>query len=588
MEKKEKYGFRKHKAVKGLGVALLGTVSVLAGSSLISANEVSISEAVRPNQVIDAKVRRVNVNDLTAEQKARIKTGKIDEQTSWVNTETGNFEWITGFVAVYKSAESSQIVPIEPDTQQPNDSSASKVTVIPARSVHSILPKAGSASSKAIMVTGFGLLTFGGYLLFKNRKTGKKVAIALLVAGGVGVSTPTLANSTTFLDLVENVTLQLDSRFTHTPGTDTGWEYVGYYVETASVPVDSPPKTDNPTPRTETNVTETKGSVVVRYQDDAGNTLKSDYQLVTDRVVTRTTVNKTYLNDVLVDTDTKVENIGGVYNAAPVKEEKITTNDGVYVLTGIKGVEIDSVVEGTTEVIYVYSKLETSTKEVRGTVITRYINEATGEEIVPSTTIIDNQVVATKEVTEIKAADGTVLDTQTVTTPTYLLYNTTLDKAAKDKIIAQMLTSPVEFLNTNTGVTEQIVNNTITTGTRELAIYVVKSDLAVLEQNSDYQEQATARGFDVATEVETFIEDRTDIVDGVLITSKVYKYTYTKEITEEAPKVPYVFSRVDVVEVDYVKEGQTVVTYYYKPASLSVTPTVEYDSIGLTQSTVAA
>ncbi|HFU4455312.1 TPA: MucBP domain-containing protein [Streptococcus suis] len=1108
MEKKHKYGFRKHKAVKGLGVALLGTVGVLAGSSLVSANETTNSAVVQTNRTVDATISRVNFNDLTVEQKARIKSGNIDEQLSWINPETGNFEWITGFVAVYKPSGSCQVVPVDPEPIQPIlpippslvpqipvvpgtpqvpqipvvpgtpqvpqipavpgtpqvepqvpvapvvtvtpkaetpstvAQTVSRITGIPAKSVQSILPKTGSASSKTIAIAGLGMLTFGGYLLFKNRKTGKHVAIALLVAGSIGVSTPVLANSSTFLDLVENVKLQLNARFTHTPATDTCWEYVGYYPEIASVPAETPtsPNTlpsadlttetqenkgkvtvhyvdeegntiaaskelvnavvsttyrtkvtvngveeikentvpndldynaaalkvntiesngdtyefvavkgnetgkvvagetevtyvyrkvaqpvvtreeldpiqetgkvtvhyvdeagnkladskelvnailsttfrtkvttdgveeikenkvvsdatynaaavkatvleyngdtyefvavkgnetgqvvagetevtyvyrkvaqpvvtreeldpiqetgkvtvhyvdeagnkladskelvsavisttfrtkvttdgveeikenkvvsdatynaaavkaavleyngdtyefvavegnetgkvvagdttvsyvyrkvaqpvvirkvldpvqetgtvnvhfvdeegtpiapskellsgavniisrtsittdgveeiqttttptgvtynadsirqdaitfnnnnyafkglaENSAPsqgtlkvgttdvtfvyqlknntRTETEeVTETKGSVIVRYQDEAGNTLKPEVSLVTDRVVTRTTVNRTYIDGVPTDRDTKVENIGGIYNAATVKEERITTNDGVYVLAGINGAEVESVTEGTTYVTYIYRKLEASTKEIRGTVITRYVNEVTGEEIVPSTKVVDNQLVATVETTAIKGADGSIVDTKTVTTPTYLLYNTTLDKAAKDKVIAGMLTSPVEFLDTTTGATGQIVNNTIVKGTKTFVAYVAKSDAPAMNQNIDYREQAIARGFDPATEVERFNGTRQDKVGENYYETRYYSYTYTKEITEEAPKVPYIFSHVDVVEVGHVKEGETIITYYYKPASLSVTPTVEYDSIGLTQSTVAA
>ncbi|HFI0394407.1 TPA: MucBP domain-containing protein [Streptococcus suis] len=823
------------------------------------------------------------------------------------------------------------VVTVTPKAETPSTvaQTVSRITGIPAKSVQSILPKTGSASSKTIAIAGLGMLTFGGYLLFKNRKTGKHVAIALLVAGSIGVSTPVLANSSTFLDLVENVKLQLNARFTHTPATDTCWEYVGYYPEIASVPAETPtsPNTlpsadlttetqenkgkvtvhyvdeegntiaaskelvnavvsttyrtkvtvngveeikentvpndldynaaalkvntiesngdtyefvavkgnetgkvvagetevtyvyrkvaqpvvtreeldpiqetgkvtvhyvdeagnkladskelvsavisttfrtkvttdgveeikenkvvsdatynaaavkaavleyngdtyefvavegnetgkvvagdttvsyvyrkvaqpvvirkvldpvqetgtvnvhfvdeegtpiapskellsgavniisrtsittdgveeiqttttptgvtynadsirqdaitfnnnnyafkglaENSAPsqgtlkvgttdvtfvyqlknntRTETEeVTETKGSVIVRYQDEAGNTLKPEVSLVTDRVVTRTTVNRTYIDGVPTDRDTKVENIGGIYNAATVKEERITTNDGVYVLAGINGAEVESVTEGTTYVTYIYRKLEASTKEIRGTVITRYVNEVTGEEIVPSTKVVDNQLVATVETTAIKGADGSIVDTKTVTTPTYLLYNTTLDKAAKDKVIAGMLTSPVEFLDTTTGATGQIVNNTIVKGTKTFVAYVAKSDAPAMNQNIDYREQAIARGFDPATEVERFNGTRQDKVGENYYETRYYSYTYTKEITEEAPKVPYIFSHVDVVEVGHVKEGETIITYYYKPASLSVTPTVEYDSIGLTQSTVAA
>ncbi|HFU3731156.1 TPA: MucBP domain-containing protein, partial [Streptococcus suis] len=312
MEKNHKYGFRKHKAVKGLGVALLGTVGVLAGSSLVSANEVGISEAVQTNRTIDATISRVDYNELTEEQKAHIKSGMIDEQLSWINPETGNLEWITGFVAVYKSTGDCQVIPIDPKPIEPNvttpptpgsnipvlpltpnNQPVSKVTGIPRKSN---LPKTGLVGSKIITVAGLGLLTFGGYLLFKNRKTGKHVAIALLVAGGVGVSSPVLANSRTFLDLVENVTLQLNSRFTHTPESDPCWEYIGYYPEIASVPAETPTSPNTLTSADlKSESQEHKGKVTVHYVDENGNIIADSKELV-NAVVSTTYRTKVTIN----------------------------------------------------------------------------------------------------------------------------------------------------------------------------------------------------------------------------------------------------------------------------------------------------
>ncbi|WP_170243198.1 MucBP domain-containing protein [Streptococcus suis] len=416
MEKNHKYGFRKHKAVKGLGVALLGTVGVLAGSSLVSANEVGISEAVQTNRTIDATISRVDYNELTDEQKAHIKSGMIDEQLSWINPETGNFEWITGFVAVYKSTGDCQVIPIDPIPIDPNvttpptpgsnipvlpltpnNQPVSKVTGIPRKSN---LPKTGLVGSKTIAVAGLGLLTFGGYLLFKNRKTGKHVAIALLVAGGVGVSTPILANSTTFLDLVENVTLQLNSRFTHTPESDPCWEYIGYYPEIASVPAETP---TSPNTLTSADLIsesqETKGKVTVHYVDEEGNTIADSQELVNAVVSTtyRTKVTINGVEKVIENTvPTEVD-----YDTSALKVNTILFNGVSYEYVSVKGSETGKVVAGETEVTYVYRKVsqpvvtreELDPIQETGKVTVHYVDEA-GNKLADSKELV-NAIIST-------------------------------------------------------------------------------------------------------------------------------------------------------------------------------------------------
>ncbi|UUM58163.1 MucBP domain-containing protein [Streptococcus suis] len=417
MEKNHKYGFRKHKAVKGLGVALLGTVGVLAGSSLVSANEVGISEAVQTNRTIDATISRVDYNELTEEQKAHIKSGMIDEQLSWINPETGNLEWITGFVAVYKSTGDCQVIPIAPKPIEPNvttpptpgsnipvlpltpnNQPVSKVTGIPRKSN---LPKTGLVGSKTIAVAGLGLLTFGGYLLFKNRKTGKHVAIALLVAGGgVGVSSPVLANSRTFLDLVENVTLQLNSHFTYTPATDTCWEYVGYYPEIASVPAETP---TSPNILTSADLLsesqETKGKVTVHYVDEEGNTIANSQELVNAVVSTtyRTKVTINGVEKVIENTvPTEVD-----YDTSALKVNTILFNGASYEYVSVKGSETGKVVAGETEVTYVYRKVtqpvvtreELDPIQETGKVTVHYVDEA-GNKLADSKELV-NAIIST-------------------------------------------------------------------------------------------------------------------------------------------------------------------------------------------------
>ena len=91
---------------------------------------------------------------------------------------------------------------------------------------------------------------------------------------------------------------------------------------------------------------EVKGNVVVRYVDEAGNTIAEDVKDTTDASVSST------------------------YDTTDNKPAVITTKDGkkyVLVPTATKGTENGKVTEGTTEVTYVY-------KEVTGDVVVHYVD----------------------------------------------------------------------------------------------------------------------------------------------------------------------------------------------------------------------
>ena len=91
---------------------------------------------------------------------------------------------------------------------------------------------------------------------------------------------------------------------------------------------------------------EVKGNVVVRYVDEAGNTIAEDVKDTTDA------------------------SVSSAYDTTDNKPAVITTKDGKkYVLmpTATKGTENGKVTEGTTEVTYVY-------KEVTGDVIVHYVD----------------------------------------------------------------------------------------------------------------------------------------------------------------------------------------------------------------------
>ncbi|HFU3800040.1 TPA: MucBP domain-containing protein, partial [Streptococcus suis] len=107
---------------------------------------------------------------------------------------------------------------------------------------------------------------------------------------------------------------------------------------------------------------EVKGNVVVNYIDTEGNVIKAPV------------------------TDTPSTSTGTAYDTTDNKPETITTEDGteyklVPVLT--KGEETGSVVEGTTQVTYVYQKVTTPAPDPNGSVVVNYVN-TNGETIATS------------------------------------------------------------------------------------------------------------------------------------------------------------------------------------------------------------
>ncbi|HEM3471867.1 TPA: MucBP domain-containing protein [Streptococcus suis] len=107
---------------------------------------------------------------------------------------------------------------------------------------------------------------------------------------------------------------------------------------------------------------EVKGNVVVNYIDTEGNVIKTPVE------------------------DTKSVSTGTAYDTADNKPTTITTEDGteyklVPVLT--KGEETGKVVEGTTQVTYVYQKVTTPAPKPNGSVVVNYVN-TNGETIATS------------------------------------------------------------------------------------------------------------------------------------------------------------------------------------------------------------
>lgn len=130
----------------------------------------------------------------------------------------------------------------------------------------------------------------------------------------------------------------------------------------------------------ETETTENKGSVIVKYELVNGTSIKESADVVKDAVISSTET-KYYLdkgnNKVVVGTPTST-NKEVLYDATTVKLQEITKDGKKYKLVGLKTgspTETGEVVSGTTEITYVY-KLATG-----GNVFEKYMLEGTTTEI---------------------------------------------------------------------------------------------------------------------------------------------------------------------------------------------------------------
>ena len=110
-------------------------------------------------------------------------------------------------------------------------------------------------------------------------------------------------------------------------------------------------------------VTETKGSVVVKYVDVDGNEIKDAEKVVTDAVVKTTKTYTTKSGNVVISTRDEVENHEVQYNTTGKKVETITKDGKKYNYQGIYAssekfhniaAETGKVVEGITTIVYQY------------------------------------------------------------------------------------------------------------------------------------------------------------------------------------------------------------------------------------------
>ena len=157
----------------------------------------------------------------------------------------------------------------------------------------------------------------------------------------------------------------------------------------------------------ETETTENKGSVIVKYQLADGTSIKENAAVVKDAVISSTET-KYYLDKnnqkVVVGTPTSTNNVNS-YDATTVKLPEISKDGKKYKLVGLKddsSKEKGNVVAGTTEITYVY-KLATA-----GNVFAKYMLEGTTTEIAEGKVLNQNTSIG-DSYTSTAPKSGTIL-----------------------------------------------------------------------------------------------------------------------------------------------------------------------------------
>ncbi|EQB23823.1 membrane protein [Streptococcus equi subsp. zooepidemicus SzS31A1] len=115
-----------------------------------------------------------------------------------------------------------------------------------------VLPKTGGAADGLVgLAVGLGLLSVSGYLIYKNRKSGSYVLIALLVAGGATTAVSAVDVVRHLNDVVTKTTVKGVS-FTYTPEEKVDdYCYVGYIVTQENSPAPTPEPKPDPVPTPE-------------------------------------------------------------------------------------------------------------------------------------------------------------------------------------------------------------------------------------------------------------------------------------------------------------------------------------------------
>ncbi|WP_211195134.1 MucBP domain-containing protein, partial [Streptococcus suis] len=325
--------------------------------------------------------------------------------------------------------------------------------------------------------------------------------------------------------------------------------------------------------------TTTTGNVNIKYVDTDGNEIKELYNLVENGLVSTTTTTTT-TTDGIASVSEKTVDSGLTYDATTQKQEIINYDGKLYEFTKVQDGDVEQglVTEGTTTITYIYklapNTTETTSTPVTGTVVTRYVDEDTGEELVPGSTIVDNGVVANIVTTTVRDVAGKVVSETAETVPTDLTYDTTADKIAKNAEIALIRVSATEYVTPEGQIVTPDANG-----------YITFSEHEILEVESyHYSNQDLADSFN-----QTYMEHYEKLINSgqlifvslnfswvapptphqldknLYVGNMEYDVVYKMYVGNKT--VSYSLTRVDKSEVGVVEEGTTVITYYYRRLS---------------------
>ncbi|MCK4029208.1 MucBP domain-containing protein [Streptococcus iners] len=609
--------------IKTKAYGLVSTITLAGALGLMTIPSVEAAEIKTGLQT--TPIRRAASDSLSDEQKSHVIPGQItDVPMSWINSETGNVEWITDFVLVYeKTGKCSAIpsdeiqipetpssdTPVPPSSDTPETPSSdtpvppssdtpetpSSDTPVPPSSgtpgtpgsdtpktpsslapsspiqkvIQKVLPNTGVKQATTLIVVGVGLATFAGYLMFRNKRTGKTVAVALLVATGAGFSSAALAESVGFLDIVQQIEIKLDERFQHTAEESECWKYVGYIPVIAEESVKESNKT---------------GNVNVKYVDTEGKEIKDLYNLVVEGKVSTTKTTTTTVDGVSSSTEETVAS-GLTYDATTQKPTTITFDGKVYEFVQVKDGDVEQglVTEGTTTVTYIYRHAPQITEAVTETTKTGNVNvkyvDTEGNEIKDLYKLVENGLVSTTKTT-ITTVDG-VPSSKEETVASGLTYDATTQKPTTITFDGKVY----EFVQVKDGDVEQGLVTEGTTTVTYIYRHVPQITEAVTETtttgnvNVKYVDTEGKEIKDLYKLVENGLvsttRTTTTTVDGVpsskeetVASGLTYDATTQKPTTITFDGKVYEFVQVKAgdVEQGLVTEGTTTITYIYKVA----------------------
>ncbi|WNY49761.1 LPXTG cell wall anchor domain-containing protein [Streptococcus iners] len=623
--------------IKTKAYGLVSTITLAGALGLMTIPSVEAAEIKTGLQT--TPIRRAASDSLSDEQKSHVIPGQItDVPMSWINSETGNVEWITDFVLVYeKTGKCSAIpsdeiqipetpssdtpvppssdtpetpssdTPVPPSSDTPETPSSdtpvppssdtpetpSSDTPVPPSSgtpgtpgsdtpktpsslapsspiqkvIQKVLPNTGVKQATTLIVVGVGLATFAGYLMFRNKRTGKTVAVALLVATGAGFSSAALAESVGFLDIVQQIEIKLDERFQHTAEESECWKYVGYIPVIAEESVKESNKT---------------GNVNVKYVDTEGKEIKDLYNLVVEGKVSTTKTTTTTVDGVSSSTEETVAS-GLTYDATTQKPTTITFDGKVYEFVQVKDGDVEQglVTEGTTTVTYIYRHAPQITEAVTETTKTGNVNvkyvDTEGNEIKDLYKLVENGLVSTTKTT-ITTVDG-VPSSKEETVASGLTYDATTQKPTTITFDGKVY----EFVQVKDGDVEQGLVTEGTTTVTYIYRHVPQITEAVTETtktgnvNVKYVDTEGNEIKDLYKLVEEGLvsttKTTTTTVDGVSSSTEetvasglTYDATTQKPTTITFDGKVYEFVQVKAgdVEQGLVTEGTTTVTYIYR------------------------